>query len=65
MDAVDEFPGFATAEPPLGETREGRPTTRVYFVESGRIRCTSSASDGRELSAQSSARASSSGSLRR
>jgi CRP/FNR family cyclic AMP-dependent transcriptional regulator len=28
---------------------EGRPTTRVYFVESGRIKCISSASDGREL----------------
>lgn len=28
---------------------EGRPTTRVYLVESGRIKCISSASDGREL----------------
>jgi CRP/FNR family cyclic AMP-dependent transcriptional regulator len=28
---------------------EGRPTTRVYFVESGHIKCTSTASDGREL----------------
>jgi CRP-like cAMP-binding protein len=28
---------------------EGRPTTSVYFVESGRIKCISSASDGREL----------------
>ena len=28
---------------------EGRPTTGVYFVESGRIKCVSSASDGREL----------------
>jgi CRP/FNR family cyclic AMP-dependent transcriptional regulator len=28
---------------------EGRPTTRVYFVERGRIKCISSASDGREL----------------
>jgi CRP/FNR family transcriptional regulator, cyclic AMP receptor protein len=28
---------------------EGRPTTAVYFVERGRIKCTSTASDGREL----------------
>ena len=28
---------------------EGRTTTGVYFVESGRIKCVSSASDGREL----------------
>jgi CRP/FNR family transcriptional regulator, cyclic AMP receptor protein len=28
---------------------EGRPTTGVYFVESGHIKCTSTASDGREL----------------
>jgi CRP/FNR family transcriptional regulator, cyclic AMP receptor protein len=28
---------------------EGRPTSGVYFVESGRIKCVSSASDGREL----------------
>ncbi len=28
---------------------QGRPTTGVYFVESGRIKCTSTASDGREL----------------
>jgi CRP/FNR family transcriptional regulator, cyclic AMP receptor protein len=28
---------------------EGRPTSGVYFVESGRIKCISSASDGREL----------------
>jgi CRP-like cAMP-binding protein len=28
---------------------QGRPTSAVYFVESGRIKCTSTASDGREL----------------
>ena len=28
---------------------EGRPTTTVYFVERGRIKCTATASDGREL----------------
>lgn len=28
---------------------EGRPTSAVYFVESGHIKCTSTASDGREL----------------
>lgn len=28
---------------------QGRPTGAVYFVESGRIKCTSTASDGREL----------------
>jgi CRP/FNR family transcriptional regulator, cyclic AMP receptor protein len=28
---------------------EGRPTTAVYFVERGRIKCSSTASDGREL----------------
>jgi CRP/FNR family transcriptional regulator, cyclic AMP receptor protein len=28
---------------------QGRPTTAVYFVESGHIKCTSAATDGREL----------------
>ena len=44
---------------------EGRPTTGVYFVESGRIKCVSSASDGRELLLTEFGGASCSGSLRR